>query len=315
MAAGAANRVATPIPASAGIGLRAPHYQDLIETRPNIGWLEVHSENYFGDGGAPLHYLERARELYPVSLHGVGLSLGSTDPLNREHLRRLKRLIDAVEPGLVSEHLCWSSVEGRYLNDLLPLPYTEEALAHVAARVADTQDFLGRQILIENLSSYLQYRHSTIPEWDFLAAVAERADCGILLDVNNIYVSARNHKFDPAEYLRAIPATRVHELHLAGHMVRRYDDGEILIDTHNARVSDAVWTLYRDTLARVGAKPTLIEWDSELPALSALVEEARTANRLIEQTHPLSLVPSPARGEGGEPARAARDLVHPGPGV
>jgi hypothetical protein len=278
-----ARAAATSIPASAGIGLRAAHYREVIESRPDVGWLEVHSENYFGDGGAPLYYLERAREHCPISLHGVGLSLGSADPLNREHLRHLKRLIDRIEPGLVSEHLCWSSIDGRYLNDLLPLPYTDEALTHVVARIVEVQEFLGCQILIENLSSYLNFEHSTIPEWEFLAAVAARADCAILFDVNNVYVSARNHGFDPQLYLRAMPAERVRELHLAGHMRRVLDDGEILIDTHNARVCDEVWALYRATIAVFGPRPTLIEWDSELPALSVLVEEARRAQGILEQ--------------------------------
>lgn len=275
--------IATPIPARAGIGLRAAHYRDLLESRPAIGWLEVHSENYFGDGGPPLHYLEQARRFYPVSLHGVGLSLGSSDALNREHLRRLKHLIDCIEPGLVSEHLCWSSVGGTYLNDLLPLPYTEEAIAHVVPRIIEVQEFLGRKILIENLSSYLQYRHSTISEWEFLREVAERADCSILLDVNNIYVSGRNHGFDPREYLHGLPAARVREIHLAGHTVKQYDDGEILIDTHNTRVADPVWSLYRAAIGVVGARPTLIEWDSDLPALAVLLEEAGTAQRLMQE--------------------------------
>lgn len=276
-----AQRTSATIPVRAGIGLRAPHYRDVIETRPNVAWLEVHSENYFGDGGAPIRYLERARELYPVSLHGVGLSLGSTDPLNREHLRRLKQLIARIEPGLVSEHLCWSSVGGLYLNDLLPLPYTEEALRHIVARIAETQDFLGQRILIENLSSYLQYTHSTIPEWEFLASVVERADCDILLDVNNIYVSAHNHRFNPIEFVRALPVNRIAEIHLAGHMVKQYDDGEILIDTHNARVCDDVWVLYNAVIKQIGARPTLIEWDSDLPALSVLVQEADTAENFM----------------------------------
>jgi len=279
----AAERVAASIPACAGIGLRAPHYRDLLDARPNVGWLEVHSENYFG-GGAPLHYLEQARRHYPISLHGVGLSLGSTDPLDREHLGRLKRLIQHIEPGLISEHLCWSSVEGRHLNDLLPLPYTDEALAHVVARIREVQDFLGRQILIENISSYLQFTHSTIPEWEFIAAAAQRADCGILLDVNNVYVSAHNHDFDARAYLHALPAARVQEIHLAGHSVKRYDDGEILIDTHDARVSEPVWALYAATVSQLGARPTLIEWDSNLPSLDMLTDEAAIATRYLEQS-------------------------------
>jgi uncharacterized protein (UPF0276 family) len=276
---------ANPIPARAGIGLRAPHCRELVESRPDAGWLEVHSENYFGDGGAPLHYLERAREQYPVSLHGVGLSVGSADPLDRDHLHKLKRLVDRIEPGLVSEHLCWSSIDGRCLNELLPLPYTEEALDHVVARIVELQDFLGRRILIENISSYLQYRHSVMPEWEFLAAIAERADCGLLLDVNNIYVNARNHGFDPLAYLSAVPAVRVREIHLAGHTINRHDDGEILIDTHSSRVCDDVWTLYRAAIAHLGARPTLIEWDSEIPELSVLLEEARSAQRIMEHAH------------------------------
>lgn len=285
MGGSAADGRSASIPARAGIGLRAPHYRDLLETRPNVGWLEVHSENYFGAGGAPWYYLERARALYPVSLHGVGLSLGSADPLNREHLRRLKRVVDRIEPGLVSEHLCWSSVAGRYLNDLLPLPYTEEAIAHVVPRVVATQEFLGRRILIENLSSYLQYEHSVIPEWEFLAAIAMRADCGILLDVNNVYVSSRNHGFDPVEYVNAVPAERVHEVHLAGHAVKTYEDGEILIDTHDGRIAEAVWDLYRKTIARLGARPTLIEWDSALPAIDVLVGEAAQAEQTLTQVY------------------------------
>jgi uncharacterized protein (UPF0276 family) len=280
-----AARVAARIPARAGIGWRAPHYRALLEERPALGFLEVHSENYFGDGGAPLYYLERAREHYPVSLHGVGLSLGSADPLSRAHLARLKRLIDRIEPGLVSEHLSWSSVDGRYLNDLLPLPYTDEALAHVTARIREAQDILGRRLLIENLSSYVAYAHSTIPEWEFVAAVAAQADCDLLLDVNNVYVSSRNHGFDAREYLAAIPGERVREIHLAGHMVKQHADGEILIDTHDTRVCAEVWALYRETIARLGARPTLIEWDSALPPLATLVDEAALAQRILEPTH------------------------------
>ena len=218
-------RIAAPIPARAGIGLRAEHYREVVATRPAVGWFEVHSENYFGDGGAPHHYLEQVRRDYPLSLHGVGLSLGSADELNRTHLEKLKALIQRYEPGLVSDHLSWSSVDGRYLNDLLPLPYTGESLRHVAAHVSAAQDFLGREILIENPSSYLQYRHSDMGEAEFLAELSARSGCGILLDVNNIYVSASNHGFDAQAYLRAIPPTRVREIHLAGHTVNRYPEG------------------------------------------------------------------------------------------
>lgn len=271
--------VASPIPANAGIGLRAKHYQDILSAPPAIGWFEAHSENYFAEGGLPLYYLERIRSNYPLSLHGVGLSLGSTDPLNREHLRKLKSLVARFEPGLVSEHLSWGSVSERYLNDLLPLPYTEEALAHVARRIVQVQDFLGRQILVENVSSYLQFKQSTIPEWTFLAEIAARSGCGILLDVNNIYVSAVNHQFDPLAYLHAIPAEAVQEIHLAG-----FDgNGECLIDTHGKAVCDDVWTLYRHALAHVGNVPTLIEWDTDIPALSVLLEEARKAETLLQE--------------------------------
>lgn len=275
----------TNIPARAGIGLRAPHYQELWQTRPDIGWLEVHSENYFGAGGSPLAWLERLRREYPLSLHGVGLSLGSTDPLDRDHLTKLKSLIGRFVPGLVSEHLCWSSAGGQHMNDLLPLPYTEEALDHIAARIACVQEYLGREILIENPSSYLRYRHSTIPEWEFLAAVAARADCGILLDVNNIHVSARNLDFDPWRYLEAVPRERVREIHLAGFTVKQHPEGEILIDTHNTRVAEPVWQLYRAALRRLGPLPTLIEWDTDLPALSVLLEEAQIADAAREEIH------------------------------
>ena len=278
-------RIAKPIPASAGIGLRAPHYQEVVESRPNIGWFEVHSENYFGDGGAPLFFLEQVRRNYPISLHGVGLSLGSVDPLNISHLQKLKSLITRYEPGLVSEHLCWSSIGGRYLNDLLPLPYTEEALAHVAARIMQTQDYLKRPILVENVSSYIQYRHSTVPEWEFVAEVARRSGCGILLDVNNIYVNAVNQKFDPLEYLYAIPQGTVQELHLAGFAVNRDDGTEILIDHHGAPVAEPVWALYREALRYFGPIPTLIEWDTDIPLLPILLAEARRAQALLEQTH------------------------------
>jgi uncharacterized protein (UPF0276 family) len=272
-----------PIPARAGVGLRAEHYRDVLDTRPAIGWFEVHSENYFGEGGRPLAFLEAIRTHYPLSLHGVGLSLGSTDELSHTHLARIKQLIDRFQPGLVSEHLSWSSIGGRYLNDLLPLPYTEEALAHVVARIARVQDYLGRRILVENISRYLEYKHTTIAEWDFLAAVARQSDCGILLDVNNIYVNAVNHGFDALTYLRAIPRDLVQEIHLAGFTVNRFEGGEIIIDSHNRPVAGAVWTLYQEAIGRFGPRPTLIEWDTELPALTVLISEAHQADAIMEQ--------------------------------
>lgn len=267
-----------PVPARAGIGLRTPHYREVLDTHPDVAWFEVHSENFFADGGAAHDILTAVRCDYPLSLHGVGLSLGSTDPLNRWHLDQLKALIERYQPGLVSEHLSWSSVGGRYLNDLLPLPYTETALRHISARIQQAQDYLGRQILIENLSSYLQFTTSSIPEWEFIAAVAQRSGCGILLDINNIYVNSRNHGFDANEYLRAIPVSAVKEMHLAGHT----DEGDCLIDTHSRPVAPAVWTLYGQAVRRFGRLPTLIEWDTDIPPLTVLMSEAAQAEAILE---------------------------------
>lgn len=281
------DRASGTIPASAGIGLRSPHYREALETAPGVGWFEVHSENHFGDG-APLRYLERLRADYPLSLHGVGLSLGSTDPLDGRHLARLRDLIGRFEPGLVSEHLSWGSFGGVFLNDLAPLPYTEEALDHVVERIVRVQDALGRRLLIENPSSYLEYRHSTLAEWEFLAEAARRSGAGILLDINNVYVSCRNHGWDPRRYLRGIPGERVEEIHLAGHTRQSFPDGEILIDTHDRPVCTEVWALHAETLGRVGPRPTLIEWDARLPPLAALVAEARQAQALLEVCHVLA---------------------------
>lgn len=274
-----------PVPPVTGIGLRAPHYQDLLQRLPALPFIEVHSENYFAAGGPPLDYLERAREHYALSLHGVGLSLGSTDPLSRRHLQSLRALIERFEPALVSEHLCWGSVGGLHFNDLLPLPYTEEALAHVSARIVQAQDLLGRRLLLENVSSYLHYHHSTLDEWEFLAEVARRADCDILLDVNNIHVSAMNHGFDSAEYLAGVPAGRVAEYHLAGHTTKQYPEGILLIDTHDARVCEDVWALYARAVRQLGPRPTLIEWDTDLPDLDVLLDEAQLADRILAQRH------------------------------
>ena len=269
------------LPPIAGIGLRAEHYAEFVTTKPAVGFIEAHSENYFGRGGKPLHYLELARRDYSLSLHGVGLSIGSADPLNTAHLTRLRELIARFEPALVSDHLCWSSVGGVFANDLLPLPFTDEALAHVVSRVQHVQESLGRCILLENVSSYLEYGDSAMPEWTFLAEVAARSGCGILLDVNNIFVSAHNHGFDAQQYLAAIPRDAVREIHLAGFMARHFDDGDILIDTHSAPVADAVWALYGQALQRFGPTPTLIEWDTDLPPLTALVAEAHKADAML----------------------------------
>jgi uncharacterized protein (UPF0276 family) len=244
--------------------------------------VEVHSENFFGDGGRQLAVLREVRRDYPVSLHGVGLSLGSADPLDAGHLRRLARLVADVEPALVSEHLSWSSVDGVFTNDLLPLPATRDALAHVASRVGRVQDALGRAILLENVSSYLVPGEPEMTEWEFLAGIARRAGCGILLDVNNVYVSARNHGFDPRAYLQAMPRDLVGEIHLAGHSVVEEPGGTLLVDTHDAPVCDAVWALYASALEQLGPVPTLVEWDQRLPTLAELAAEACKADRLLE---------------------------------
>lgn len=275
----------TLIPAHAGIGLRSTHHDVILQTRPPIPWLEIHPENFFADGGKALQILEQVRNHYPLSLHGVGLSLGSADSLSTTHLAKLKRLITRFEPGLVSEHVCWGSIGQQHLNDLLPLPYTEEALSHLVTRIKETQDYLGRQILIENVSSYLEFSSSHIPEWEFVAAAAEQADCGILLDINNIYVNACNHGFDPAVYLAAISAERVQEIHLAGFSINTFDDRKILIDTHNQPVYPEVWQWYLQAIALLGPRPTLIEWDQDLPELAVLLAEAEQAERILEQAH------------------------------
>jgi len=264
----------------AGIGLRAVHHEEILRTSPNVSWFEAHSENYFAQGGALRRILPAIRERYPVSLHGVGLSLGSTDPLDRSHLAQLGRLVREIDPVFVSEHLSWSSVDGRFTNDLLPLPYTEEALRHMISRVRQVQDFLGREILIENVSSYIEFSSSQLTEWDFLGALAHEANCSILLDVNNVYVSAMNHGFDARAYLNAIPRHAVREIHLAGHSIRRIGTREIRVDTHDGPVCDAVWALYAAAVQRFGQVPTLIEWDSNIPALAVLTAEARKADRV-----------------------------------
>ena len=267
-------------PDSIGIGLRAPHYRELLERRPALAFLEVHSENYVCAGGAPLAWLERFRACYALSLHGVGLSLGSADPLDERHLGKLDALVRRFEPALVSEHLCWSSVGARHANDLLPLPYTEEALDHVVERIERVQERLARRILVENVSSYLEFAHSTIAEWDFVAEAARRSGCGVLLDVNNIWVNSVNHGFDARRYLASIDARAVGEIHLAGFE----RSGELLLDTHGARVSADVWALYAAALARIGARPTLVEWDSAIPPLDVLLDEARTARSHLART-------------------------------
>ncbi|MGD0491840.1 MAG: DUF692 domain-containing protein [Steroidobacteraceae bacterium] len=256
-----------------GLGLRPVHYEALLGESHTVDWLEILSENYLVPGGQPLQYLERIRARFPVVMHGVSLSIGSTDPLDRRYLADLKELARRVEPAWISDHLCWTGVEGRNVHDLLPLPYTEEALAVVTARLGEVQDLLGRQILLENVSSYLSYRDSEMTEWQFLSEVAERADCAILLDINNIYVSAVNHGFEPSSYLRGVPRERVRQFHLAGHSDM---DGH-LIDTHDHPIAAPVWALYREAVAHFGPVPTMVERDDNIPELGELVSELAVA--------------------------------------
>jgi uncharacterized protein (UPF0276 family) len=273
------------VPVAAGIGLRFQHHQAVLDTRPRVAWLEAHTEIYFG-GGPSIRTLAAVRRDYPLSLHGVGLSLGSAEGLDAGHLASVREVLRRVEPGLVSEHLAWSVAGGSYLADLLPLPLTEEALALFCAHVEQAQEFLQRRLLIENPSSCLRYAHSTIPEWQFLAEVARRTGCGILCDVNNIYVSASNHGWDASAYLAGLPAQAIGEIHLAGHAVRQVADAHILrIDDHGSRVAPEVWALYGQALACFGPRPTLIEWDTNVPPLEVLLDEAAHAQRLLQEAH------------------------------
>ena len=274
------------LPCTAGIGLRAPHYREVLEKLPKLGWVEVHNENFFG-GGASLHTLLKVREHYPVSLHGVGMGLASTAPLDQVHLSALYRLCDAVQPAAVSEHLCWNSVpdvlaiNDLVINDLLPFPYTQEALSHVARRVDQVQEKLDRRLLVENLSSYLSFTNSEMTEGEFLSELSQRTGCAILFDVNNQYVNARNLGVDAKAFIKALPAEAVAEYHLAGHSIR---DG-CLVDTHSTQVCAEVWALYEFALQHIGPRPTLIEWDSDIPALAVLKGEAEKAQQRMEKYH------------------------------
>jgi uncharacterized protein len=269
-------------PLKAGIGLRSVHYQALLETRPAVGWLEAHSENYFSAGGATLRWLTRLRELYPLSLHGVGLSLGSTDQFAVSHLEKLKQLIARFEPIWVSEHLSWSSVNQRFFNELLPLPYNESTLAYLSQRIDQVQHYLGRQLLIENVSSYIQFKASTMPEWVFIRELVQRTGCGVLLDINNVYVNAFNHGFNPETYLATIPVDAVKEFHLAGF---ENHHESLLIDTHSRTVADGVWEWYQKALTYFGDIPTIIEWDNDIPELKQLVNEAEKADNYRKIYH------------------------------
>jgi hypothetical protein len=266
-----------PDPAGAGIGLRAPHFAALAAGRPPLSFLEVHSENYFADGGPALAWLERFRADYAVSLHGVGLSLGSADPIDEVHLARLAALARRIEPALVSEHLCWSGIGGIPLNELLPLPYTEESLDHVCRRVGEVQERLGRPILVENVTAYVRFADSTIPEGEFVAEVARRTGCGVLLDVSNAWVNAANHGGDARDFIASIDPETVGEIHLAGFQATA--DG--LLDTHGTRVHPDVWALYEETVARLGPVPTLVEWDNDIPSLEVLLGEATRADAIL----------------------------------
>jgi len=267
-------------PLGFGLGLRVDHYEAILADRPDVDWFEALTENYLVPGGKPLDYLMRIRERFPVVMHGVSLSIGSTQPLDRTYLAQVKALAARVEPEWVSDHLCWTGIAGRNMHDLLPLPYTEEALANVVERVRTVQDILGRRILLENVSSYVSYRDSQVTEWQFLREIAERADCLILLDVNNIYVSSVNHEFDPLEYLNAIPVDRVQQIHLAGHE----NHGDYLIDTHDHPVPDPVWELYGAAVRRFGSVSTMIERDANIPPLEELCSELDAARQVAART-------------------------------
>jgi hypothetical protein len=292
-----------------GVGLRTDHYQHVLGERPAVDWFEVITENYLDSGGRPLAILEQLRRDYPLALHGVALSIGSVDPLDARYLARLRALIDRIEPALVTDHLCWTGVDGRKTYDLLPLPYTEETLRHVIARVRCVQDALGRRIALENPSAYVAFRHSTMREGEFLAAVAVEADCGILLDVNNVYVSAHNLGTDPHAVLAAIPRGRVAQMHLAGFT----DLGTHLFDTHSAPVHADVWALYRDAVRRFGATATLVEWDADIPPFDRLHAEAERARQhaaaALAETRDARRQPRcPIAG----PAAAGHGGAHPG---
>lgn len=261
-----------------GLGLRKEHYETVLAERPDVDWFEIISENYMVDGGKPLDYLTRIREHYPMVMHGVSMSIGSTETLNFDYLKQLKSLIKRVEPEWISDHLCWTGVNGLNLHDLMPLPYTEEAIKHVADRVSQVQDYLGQQILLENVSSYVSYTHSVMTEWEFYNEVTQQADCNMLLDINNIYVSAYNHNFDPYTYLTAMPSERVHQFHLAGHT----QEDNLIIDTHDHAISDPVFDLYAAAVEHFGRVSTMIERDDNIPPLPELLAELEQVKNIAE---------------------------------
>jgi len=262
-----------------GVGLRSEHYDVVTHEWPKMDWFEALSENYMDSEGKPIHILEQVRSRYPIALHGVSLSIGSVDPLNQRYLDRLKALVKRIDPFIVSDHLCWTGVDGENLHDLLPLPFTQESLQHIAHRVQQVQEHIGHQILLENVSTYMTFKHSTMSEWEFLKAVAQRSGCGILLDLNNIYVNAYNHQFDSYEYLRNIPGELIGQFHLAGHT----DMGGYLFDTHSRPVIDQVWDMYRFALKQWGPVSTLLEWDEDIPEFERLSEEADKARAIYRE--------------------------------
>jgi len=265
-----------------GLGLRTDHYQTIVDENPSVDWFEVLSENYMVGGGKPLYFLDKVRENYPLVMHGVSLSIGSTDPLDYAYLKELKALNDRIEPAWVSDHLCWTGVGGHNMHDLLPLPYTEEAINHVVERIQRVQDYLGRQLMLENLSSYITYQQSQMTEWEFISEIIERADSLMLLDVNNIYVSSINHSFDCLDYIKGVPKDRVWQIHIAGHTTN--ESGKIMVDTHDMPVKDAVWDVYQQTIEVIGPVSTMIERDDNIPPLPELLEElaiAKTRSDLV----------------------------------
>ena len=270
----------TPTPISGvGLGLRAPHYSTILEQQPAVPWFEVLIDNYFCKGGQALKRLEAVRQHYPITFHSVGMSLGSSNPLNQDYLKQLKHLINVFEPTYVSDHLCWSAVDSYFLHDLLPLPYKSNVVTYVADRIQQVQDCLGRRLLLENVSSYLGYKESVMQEWEFLLRIVERADCDILLDINNIYVSASNHDFNANDYLEAMPANRIKELHLAGYE----DQGTHLLDTHGEAIHEPVWQLYEQAIEKFGPIPTLVEWDNNIPGFDVLYAEGQKAEAILQQ--------------------------------